>query len=59
MKRDPNAITEARSLGKMQLANWMQRRVDAGFGVALLNKQDSIFEVINLPEIQTLDKFSK
>jgi hypothetical protein len=53
------AITEARSLGKHQLANWMQRRIDAGYGVALLNKQDSIFEVINLPSIEVLDKFSK
>lgn len=53
------AITEARSLGKFQLANWMQRRVEQGYGVALLNKQDSIFEVINLPDIATLDRFSK
>jgi hypothetical protein len=53
------AITEARSLGKHQLANWMQRRIDAGFGVALLNKQDAIFEVINLPSIEVLGKFSK
>jgi hypothetical protein len=53
------AITEAKSLGKHQLAQWMQRRVEAGYGVALLNKQDAIFEVINLPDMATLQAISK
>lgn len=53
------AIAAAERCKKFQLAEYLRDRVKAGYGIALLIKQDSIFEVIDLPTIKELDRYSE
>jgi hypothetical protein len=52
-----NAISAANQFGKVQLANWLKRRVNEGYGIALLEKKGLEFQVVNLPQLSYLKKF--
>lgn len=51
------AIEAAKKYKKDNLALWLMNRKNAGYGIALLEKNGVFFEVINLPTLEYMKKF--